>query len=82
MPEPTTTPGIAWAQFMTFNEAKAVLRQQGYTISKHSIPPWPAEYCVWRIADENGKPETKQFRLTAEEMKAGVYRAMSLAGKV
>jgi hypothetical protein len=68
---------------MTFNEAKAVLRQQGYSIQNLGNPKWQVtEYCVWRIADENGKPECKQFLLTAEDMKAGVYRAMRLAGKI
>lgn len=64
---------------MTFLQAKALLRQHGYSISKSPcLPGCTATYEVWRIHDNNGKPEPKRFLLTAEDMKAGVYRAMNL----
>ena len=65
---------------MTFLQAKSLLRQHGYSISRQvCLPGYPTQYVVWRIANNNGKPEAKQFRLTAEDIKAGVFRAMTLA---
>ena len=68
---------------MTFNEAKAVLRQHGYNITpmRTSIR-CAAEYRISRIAIEDGRPEIKQWLFTAQTVKDGVYRAMSLAGMI
>lgn len=66
---------------MTFNEARQLLRSQGYSISKApERQPGVTEYKVWRIdADENGIPTCHRWLLTADDIKAGVFRAQSLA---
>jgi hypothetical protein len=61
---------------MTFNEARQLLRSMGYSVSKGpERVPGVTEYKVWRI--EEGK--CHRWLLTAEDIKAGVFRAQSLA---
>jgi hypothetical protein len=66
---------------MTFYEARQLLRDIGYTVTKGpDRVPGVTEYMVWRIdADENGIPTCHRWLLTADDIKAGVFRAQSLA---
>ena len=68
---------------MKFLEAKKVLREQGYNITQLGPSLGPTEYEVWRIdVTDSHQFYTLKWRFTAEDIKAGVYRAMSLAGRV
>ncbi len=61
---------------MTFNEARQLLRSQGYSVSKApERQPGVTEYHVFRI--EEGK--CHRWLLTADDIKAGVFRAQALA---
>lgn len=68
---------------MKFLEAKKILREQGYNITPMGPSLGPSEYEVWRC-DVNDRNQfyTLKWRFTAEDIKAGVYRAMNLAGKI
>lgn len=69
---------------MTFNEAKRILRDLGYSVSKAAQRlPGVTEYKVHRIWED---PDTKQVQikrwlLTADSIKDGIYRAKHLATK-
>jgi hypothetical protein len=63
---------------MTFNEAKRLLRDLGYSVSPHvGRIPGVTEYKVHRIWQDpdNGKMRVKRWLLTAEDIKSGVGRA-------
>ena len=66
---------------MTFNEAKRVLRELGYSVRKAADRlPGVTEYNIHRIWQD---PATKQMRInrwlmTADSIKAGLFRAKHL----
>ena len=64
---------------MKFTEAKKILREQGYNITKMGL----GQYKIWRVGrNEAQQLEILQWVLNAEDIKGGVYRAMSLAGRI
>ena len=69
---------------ITFNQAKAVLRQHGYNVFSvgNLGGKGCTEYCITRMAKEGDQYKFKEWQFTAQTIKDGVYRAMSLAGKI
>ena len=67
---------------MNFNQAKQLLREHGYSVTKH--PDYPptgvTAYDISRIYQdgETNAVAIKRWLLTADDIKAGVFRAQSI----
>jgi hypothetical protein len=66
---------------MTFNEAKRILRELGYSVRKATERlPGVTEYNVHRIwlDPDTQRVEINRWLLTADSIKAGIHRAKHL----
>ena len=67
---------------MNFNQAKQLLREHGYSVTKHvdRRPTGVTAYDIHRIYQdgETNAVGIKRWLLTADDIKAGVFRAQSI----